>query len=573
MLARLSRVIEPMAGEVSGKSGKSRLTACRGVLCRAFAQPYMGYYNHRLYCYSGTWYKPVQDGMLEELVRRLSLRMGVELTLCQKHELADACRAQLRLRELSVNRSLMSFSNGVLDVGSGAFVQGGPECGVFSGVDYAYSDDERSLEWTLFVAELFPDASLRGIVQEFLGAALLPREESGLSQMLVLHGGDSGGVEVFMRVVCGLFPPEDVSYYSLYDLVGSTERKRKNIAQANGRRLNYITDFMGLTSELYDADLRAVISGEPMEGLSSRGERVCCRDLPPMVMNARELPRVNALSYGMCRRMLVVPVNKKVKHQHRLVRYAKALLEERAAVFAWLVEGLRRYKSNHFKFSGFPSVVELMDAYQASGSTALKFMHDSGYYKDPQNMVEEQPVWMQVQRLYKGYKQWCARTVNAPMPAHAFCGELVSFGYSKSVSGAQTDIAVYGERAVKSQVRALSVARALNEYRDLLEQFRREGVDVTEVTIREHAAWLMEQNRWSRVAVGFSELGDYIGFSVDWASHLMRGTLDGCYEVDHGIYYFNLDAVDAVWRPRFERRNAGADYDVLVNKKIKENGE
>lgn len=63
---------------------------------------------------------------------------------------------------------------------------------------------------------------------------------------------------------------------------------------------------------------------------------------------------------------------------------------------------------------------------------------------------------------------------------------------------------------------------------------------------------IMDERGWKRCCVGFLELSEYVGYNVNWKFRMK--TLEGMYVVEDGRFYFNLDAIDTQWRPKYEAR-------------------
>lgn len=529
-----------------------------------------------LYVYNGKHYERITD----EQVCSVCLRCIVELE-------AQAYRDEITLRVLrgvkmhafsrvsdKRNRSYIGFSNVVLDLYSWELKDFGKDIMIFKTLPYAYDSSVRSYKWAEFVSAVIPDVGYRRLFQEYVGSLLISRFYSCNDYMLVMHGKRSSGKKELLKVIEAVLGEDNVSHFKLKEIVDSGDEFRRILGRMDRKFANIDYEYGGGLTDKHSDVLRGVISADPFEAYTSSGAMYTVRHLPHLIVNASQLPPVTELSYGVKSQMLIIPFEHEVESSMRSMSKVNELVNDCSSIFNWVMEGLQRYVKNGRKFTDIKLITTSMRAYQASHSTVLRFMVSSGYRSDISEYLEEVPVWTNPNELYEEYVKWCIFEEEPKVSYAAFEKAVRGAGYKFKLSESDTLVALYGQKAIMRQTKILSMRRAKAEYKEYLELQKREGSTITWSTIERYAQNLFTERGWNRIVVGFDELTDYVGVGQNWPDQMLRGNLEGCYVEDHGVYYFNLDAIDTVWRPVYERglkkRNRKKNEDKLYKEQVTE---
>lgn len=83
--------------------------------------------------------------------------------------------------------------------------------------------------------------------------------------------------------------------------------REKNIAFINGKRLNYCSEIQALEFGNDSDTLKSLISGEPTEARPIYGDNFTAYNIPLLMANANQMPYLKDWSYGMRRRICIIP--------------------------------------------------------------------------------------------------------------------------------------------------------------------------------------------------------------------------------------------------------------------------
>lgn len=532
--------------ESSGVRRRGRLS---DVFRKAYVGSSLGSYGGVFWWYGGRCYVEVSGDDLSNSVYDLLKRVGVPgEDLLHVDDLLRVVRRAVSVKELVVDHGKVAFRNCVLDLESGKVCSFCPDVVVFSEMDYDYDERAECWRWRQFLDEVLPQKEHQRILQEFLGMVLIDRKKVKMEQMLILKGSGANGKSVVFDVVCHLFGESNVSHFTLKSLLGGGIDRKRNIASINGKRLNYSSETDRFVIPSDSGMLKALISGEPLEARPMRGMNFAAKDIPLLMMNANILPEIKDWSYGMRRRVLILPFTVEIPKWQQDATLPVSLRGELSGIMNWVLEGRKRFVGNQYKLTESEAAEKLADEYQGETSNVIDFMRAMGYERRNDVVRGAVPVWKYSKDIYGEYTKWCISAEDMPEKVRKFLTVLRDGGWRVVRRAKGWFIGCYGERALKRQAWLLKCDNAAKE---LNVQFKGEKFFNWRV-VRDMAEKVMTLNGWTRCAVGFTDLQEYLGYTFDWRGHLNRGQLDGTYVVNDGVYFFNLTAIDELWRPQYE---------------------
>ena len=99
-----------------------------------------------------------------------------------------------------------------------------------------------------------------------------------------------------------------------------------------------------------DSDvLKSLISGEPTEARPMYGDNFTAYDIPLLMANANQMPYLKDWSYGMKRRICILPFEIEIPIARQRKSLARDLEREYSAIFNWILEGRDRFISNGYR--------------------------------------------------------------------------------------------------------------------------------------------------------------------------------------------------------------------------------
>ena len=390
---------------------------------------------------------------------------------------------------------------------------------------YDYKPEEHVFLWRMFLDEVLPDKNMQKVLQEFLGSIFVDRRVAKMETMLVLRGSGSNGKSVVFETIMGILGRENVSNFGIGALITGNERK-KNIAFINGKRLNYCSEIQALEFGKDSDTLKSLISGEPTEARPIYGDNFTAYNIPLLMANANQMPYLKDWSYGMRRRICIIPFEVEIPKARQKKELSRDLEAEYPAIFNWILEGRDRFIANGYKLTDSKELENVMDEYQSESSTVMKFMYQMNYLCRYEEIADIEPKWMSSAILYRKYCKWC-RDNNAKEENVTVFGRILSeAGYRK-------------KRTPNGQVYGL-YGTALTEklYYEKREDLRG--------NYKQRIAKPVYQDG-KRYAYTHEGLAACLSLSIYQVQRLFREKkLEGTYHMEKRTTVFDLDAVEKI---------------------------
>lgn len=543
-----------MFSDMGDVERKDRRVDMLTVMLRdAVGRSSLGMYNGSIHCFTGRIYEPLTFDEFGELVYALMRRLDVPLgDYCKVEGIIRVLRRQVGSRQLRVTPDVMVFRNCVYRISTGEVLPFSPEYMQLSCVDYDYDADARGTIWEQFLREVLPEGSYRAILQEFVGALFIDRHRVRIEQMLIMKGSGSNGKSVIFDTLMGILGHDNVTNFGLDELIGNGTERKRNVATMNGKRLNYASETRRFTIDGGSGSLKALISGEPMEARAMYGENFVAKDIPLIMINTNHMPELRDWSYGMRRRIMLIPFDVEIPKWKQNPELPEWLKGEYPYIFNWAMQGRDRFISNGYKFTNNNALDDLINDYYAESSTVLIFLRSQGFERDRGLVLDMPPVWVPFSQLYDDYAQWCVAHDEYVESKRKAGIVLRDAGYKIKRTQNAIYYALFGEAAMRYRTSQMRYARARREMDAITSKRGQQRKTLNEV--REIVESSARANGWTRVAAGFIELKEYLGYEVDLGKYLSNGSFEGMYVVAEGLYIFNLDAIDRNWRPEYEKK-------------------
>lgn len=420
--------------ELSGILGDVRLSAWEeacGVLRDAVWQSSVCNFGGRLYYFGGRYYEPLGvDGftdMLYCLLREKGCGKGV---FCRFDGLMKILKHCAYGKRVTLDNRMMVFGNCVLDMDTGETMPFTRDVFQITGVDFDYNPKARCVKWKKFLEEVLPDETMRDLLQEFLGAVFVDRKEVKIETMLVLLGRGANGKSVVFETVMGLLGRDNVGNFGIADLVTGSERK-KNVAFINGKRLNYCSELRMDEIRGSGDELKSLISGEPMDARALYGDNFMAYDIPLLMANSNRFPFVKDFSFGLRRRIKVIPFDVKIPTEYQDKELAQKLRAELPGIFNWAMEGRERLKERGYRMMANDAHIDEMLQKYSQSNSALRFMAYNKWSPTPDEDDMSLPKWVNAAKIYRDYKDWCLRNGALAESVTVFGEVLADAGFVK----------------------------------------------------------------------------------------------------------------------------------------------
>lgn len=527
----LNEVFGLMKGEkldaaLQESKSAARVDAVQDLMRSAIIQSSICKFNGTPYYFSGRIYEEMAwddfGNLIYDLMRKCKMPNG---DYSRVEGVLKVCKRVVAGKALQPDNAIVVFNNCVFDMGARRAYSFNRRWVQTTCVPYDYKPEEHVFLWRMFLDEVLPDKNMQKVLQEFLGSIFVDRRVAKMETMLVFRGSGSNGKSVVFETIMGILGRENVSNFGIGALITGNERK-KNIAFINGKRLNYCSEIQALEFGKDSDTLKSLISGEPTEARPIYGDNFTAYNIPLLMANANQMPYLKDWSYGMRRRICIIPFEVEIPKARQKKELSRDLEAEYPAIFNWILEGRDRFIANGYKLTDSKELEKVMDEYQAESSTVMKFMYQMNYLCRYEEIADAEPKWMSSAVLYRRYCKWC-KDNNAKEENVTVFGRILSeAGYRK-------------KRTPNGQVYGLYGA-ALKEklYYEKREDLRG--------SYRQRISKPVYKNG-KRYVYTHEGLAAYLALSIYQITRLFREKrLEGAYHMEGRTTVFDLDAVEKI---------------------------
>lgn len=270
-----------------------------------------------------------------------------------------------------------------------------------------------------FLKRVLPEEELQQILAEY--AAYVFTKNLRLEKALLLFGSGANGKSVIFHVFNALLGKENVTNFSLSDLL-----QEHNRAQIANKLLNYGSEINATTTKDIFKNL---VSNEPIQARLKFGNSFLMRDYAKLCFNANELPRDIELNDSYFRRLIVIPFRVRIPDHEQDAELAdKIIRDELSGVFNWVLEGLERLLKNK-RFTASEIVKNTIAEYRRDADSVASFLDEEGPQKG------------QLKDVYACYRTYCLESGFRPLGKKNFKQRLLAQGYaSEPGTGNQTTV-------------------------------------------------------------------------------------------------------------------------------------
>ena len=336
--------------------------------------------------------------------------------------LADECR--VADSEVDADDAVC-VANGLLDPLTGELRPHTPD--VRSTVQLAAAWDPEAYHDRAdrFLDEVLPDASTRGVCEEFAGYCLL--RDCRYERALMLTGNGSNGKSVLLRWLIEMLGAANVSSVGLQEFGAESGRFRTAILA--GKLANVFTD-LPETAMRESGSFNMLVSGDPLTIERKHKDPVRYANRAKLVFSANKVPRTTDRSDGFFRRWIFVPFEQiylppgqipKRENEHVADPSLTTDLAHPSALSYLLrlaVDGLRRIIAR----GGIAQTQAT-----AAALHAYRMMSDSMAAWVNEYVVEDAAASTPRRAMYETYCDWCEESKLKPFSAPSFASRLPSF--------------------------------------------------------------------------------------------------------------------------------------------------
>lgn len=242
----------------------------------------------------------------------------------------------------------------------------------FIQVPFEYNQNAKCELFLKYINDVMEgDKELINVIQEIMGYCLTA--ETRAEKAFFFYGSGSNGKSLLAKIITELVGKENVSAESLNGMsrqfgLQSIIDKIVNISSENE-----LKDAKGINTE----NLKAIISGDNLTIDIKYQAPIDYVPICKLIFLINSLPDTTDITHGYFRKIMIIPFNKKFEGDEKDVHlFEKIRKDEMPGILNWAIEGLKRLRSNDYKFTESSAINKLLEQYQEEQNPVIRFVKD-----------------------------------------------------------------------------------------------------------------------------------------------------------------------------------------------------
>lgn len=253
--------------------------------------------------------------------------------------------------------------------------------------------------WVTHMGEVLPNPETRRYFQKIIGYCALGLTIEQIFIMLQGKGGDGKSTTMnVIRMILGS-----------YAVVGNVQTFLEGAQRAAGDATPELMRFVGDTrlvslqepkrsQALAEARVKQFTGGSPITARANYGDEIEFDPRGKVIMEVNSRPRISGDDDGIWRRIVIILFPRQFKGAAIDKRKTERLLDERAGILNWIIEGALAYLNEGLEQP--PEVMAAIEEYRRSANPFSEWMAARVDLGDPTALELSSA-------LYADYKTWC----------------------------------------------------------------------------------------------------------------------------------------------------------------------
>lgn len=353
--------------------------------------------NDFIFCFNGAFWKEINKDQMEDFLGKAAQKLGVDEFEAKHYDFRKKlfwqflASAYLEPLEPETGKVLINLQNGTFEVSGKYQALRAFEAKDFLTyqLDFAYDAAADCPNFRKYLNEVLPEIELQNVLAEFCGYVFTQGNKQ--EKALLLYGTGGNGKSVFFDVVNSLLGKENITNYSLSDLL-----QEHNRAQISNKLLNYGSEInASSTKDVF----KNLVSNEPIQARLKFGNSFTMDNYAKLAFNCNELPKEIEHSDAYFRRLLIVPFRLTMPEAKQDKFLAQRIIEsELSGVFNWILQGLNRLLTNG-KFTQSDIIKDEIEAYRKESDSVSCFLEEENYRSSADCMP--------LKNVFSSYRAYC----------------------------------------------------------------------------------------------------------------------------------------------------------------------
>ena len=338
-------------------------------------------------------------------------------------------RIEMPIDEWDKNPYLLGVKNGVVDLKTGALLEGDITSHITRVSPISYTQGLTNLRWKTFLNEAFNgDQEYIDWVQKAVGYTATGLNNQDV--VFLIYGPPGSGKNTFIETIFEALGKSqhawalDSNVLALGDKMSSTDEY--HMAELRGRRMIWV-DELPESERIKENQIKKLTGSGTIQGRSPGERPIQFVSSGKLWISTNHRPIIT--DEAMWRRLLPVPLtNKPAKPDPGLKKYLADPDGALPAVLAWIVEGAVKYLS-----SSQENPLEMCTVVREAHEIYKKNEDRIGAFLEEETIKGEDAVL--VNKVYKRYKEWSDSRGERPVTQISFHRKLADRGLDILGSG------------------------------------------------------------------------------------------------------------------------------------------
>jgi putative DNA primase/helicase len=395
-----------------------------------------------IFAFNGAYWKGLSENVIKDFLGEAAKRLSVYSLEAQGYEFKEKLYKQFLssanfqpIKQTS-DVVLINLQNGTFEISKNSQTLREFRAKDFLTYQLPFEFDQNATcpMFQKYLDKVLPEKELQNILAEFSGYVFTKGLK--LEKALLPYGGGANGKSVYFDVINAVLGSENISNFSLSDLL--IPHNRALIAY---KLLNYGSEINASTTK--DV-VKNLISGEPIQACLKYKNAFTMENYAKLAFNCNELPREFDHQHAYFRRLLIIPFKVKIPDAEQDATLAEKIVKaELAGVFNWIIDGLKRLLKAE-KFSVSQIVTDTLEGYKKESDSVAMFIDENGYKPSSKE-------YKILKELYADYRSFCIEDGSSALKRMNFKKRLETHGFL--IDEVSHRVRVYLESTIKSDYR------------------------------------------------------------------------------------------------------------------------
>lgn len=314
-------------------------------------------------------------------------------------------------------RNYIIVNDGMVDWQNNELVPWDPQVKTTIAFDINYDKDATCPRFEKYLSEWLPDEDVRMVIQEYLGYCLIPN--TNYRKALFLYGKGKNGKSMLIEFLQDFFGEHSatLSYDGLFSRFGPSQLKDKLVNIFDDTNVSFTKETSIAKNLIAGGSISAEYKGRDMFHF---------QNVARLIYSSQETPRTSDNTVAWRDRWFFVKFPNEFRPSNKIkTEIQTALKEERAGIFNWMIEGLRRLMAND-DFTPSETLKCSTIEYQSQNDSVAQFIHNVCTY----DVTTTKKI--SIADLYKIYGIWAEHESLRTVSKKVFTQRVADMGFEKT---------------------------------------------------------------------------------------------------------------------------------------------